>query len=252
MVIINGKNVSHLLVGHRDVETSDAVWLDGAGDSFTDDNLAFIEEIGNQPIGRKFQEKFGLSPNFDAVMATAWKLYPTAPFITTGRFLDALKTLMAGSPDKLIAKVVPVAAAPAAPAPPVDKNGRVLGASQKAWQEHAEWSRTASSRDIAERRRVDPSFAKFYASSLQIEMTQPIDGDVRPFNPHLLPSTTPSNAEAQGIAAKASLLLPQLQAFAAEYVTTPAARVKFLRSTANPFHAQYESSFQACLEAKLI
>lgn len=253
MVIIKGKDVSRLLIGSRDVATSDAVWIPAAGDSFTDDNLLFLEEIKMSPLAKKFLAKFQFGPNFDTIMTTVDRLHPDAPFVTTGLFLDAVKVLMTAAPEKLIPReVVPAAVAPAPPAPAVDKNGRVLGSSQKAWQEHAEWSRTASSRDIAERRRIDPSFAKFYSSSLKLEMTQPIDGDLRPFNPHLTPSKPPSNADVQGIAAQASLLPHQLKAFAAEYVTTRASRVRFLRSTANPFHAQYEASFQAAISAGLI
>ena len=83
-------------------------------------------------------------------------------------------------------------------------------------------------------------------------MTQTIDGDVRPFNPYLTPSKAPSDSDVRGIAAKASLLVPDLEKWAAEYTTTPSSRVRFLRSTANPFYEQYEKSFQAAISAGLI
>ena len=151
-----------------------------------------------------------------------------------------------------------VTSAPAAPAAADDvpraANGTPLTGSQLEWRNFAIWANDpkTSSRDIAERRRTSPSFNKFYQESLKREMNVPIDGDVRPFNSHLTPSPVPSNAEVQGIAAKASLLVPALKQFAAEFVTTPASRVRFLRSSANPSRLEYERSFQACIEAGLI
>jgi hypothetical protein len=108
-------------------------------------------------------------------------------------------------------------------------------------------------RDINERKRTDPKFASFVRTNLQREMNDtPVADSMVPNNPHLLPKQELSDDALRGAAAKASLLLPQLEVWVAEYTTTPSSRVRFLRSVANPFYEQYEKSFQAAISAGLI
>src|SRR5579864_6735266 len=60
---------------------------------------------------------------------------------------------------------IPVEAPVSEPEPdpvPVDRNGRKLSPSQLAWSEMSKWSESASSAQVAERRRTDPEFASFY------------------------------------------------------------------------------------------
>jgi hypothetical protein len=254
--IVRGKNVSGLLVGNRDVQTQDCVWIDGSGESFSESNIAFIEEVAAQPAARKFDERFPLGPNFDAVMAVAWKLYPNAPFITTSRFIDALKTLAAGSSDKLIAKPAAASATPAPmPAPPTDKNGRILSASQIQWGEMTHWSENASTSERKERARRDPAYARFVQKQWDLRLNEnPVDGDMRPFNPQLTPAEDPSAAKLAGIAAKAGLLVPQLISWVSEYQRTPSAKVRSLLSLAsNPLGAvAYTKARDAAIEANLL
>jgi hypothetical protein len=254
MIVINGKDVSRLLIGNREVSTQDAVWIPSTNESLTEDNLLFIEEIKESAVGKKFMSRFVFGPNFDLIEATMYKLHPDAPFVTTGRLLDAMKTLMIGAPDKLIPKVVPVTTPPAESVP-TDKNGRKLSASQIQWGEFTRWSETASTSERKERQRKDPAYAAFVQKQWGLRLNEnPVDGDMTPFNPHLRPKQELSNDAIRGAAAKASLLLPQLEAWVIEYNKTPAARVRALRSPAsNPIgHEKYNQAFEAAINAGLI
>jgi hypothetical protein len=164
-----------------------------------------------------------------------------------------MKTLMTGAPDKLIPRVVPVAALAAEPTPAVDKNGRVLGASQKAWSEYRIFSETHSMQEVRQRMRIDPGYASFVNTNRQREF-QPVGDSYVPTNPHLLPSEDLSNDAVRGIAAKASLLLPDLKKWVVEYNQTPTVRVRALRSPAsNPIgYEAYNAAFEAAIAANLI
>lgn len=176
-----------------EVESGLAVWIPGAHEA---EQKQFIEEVLASVVGRKFAEKYG-SPfdenhNLPLIAEAVGKLYIKRgirlEYMTSGIFIDAMKTVMDVEKDKLIL----LTTEEETPAPtveqeplPTDKNGKPLSASQLAWREHAEFACTASSRQIAERKRTDASFRAFVEDSLRREMQQPIDGDVREANPHL-------------------------------------------------------------------
>src|SRR5882724_6569661 len=61
---------------------------------------------------------------------------------------------------------VPVVEPVVEPEVPRDRNGNPLSASQIAWGEMTRWSQTASSQQIADRRRADPAFEGFYKTNL--------------------------------------------------------------------------------------
>src|SRR6267143_5507682 len=64
-------------------------------------------------------------------------------------------------------EVVPTIEPVIEPEVPKDKNGNVLSESQIAWGEMTRWSQTASSRQIEDRRRIDPAFESFYKTNLR-------------------------------------------------------------------------------------
>jgi len=66
-------------------------------------------------------------------------------------------------------EVVPTVEPVVEPEVPRDRNGNPLSASQIAWGEMTHWSQTASSKQIADRRRVDPAFESFYKTNLRRE-----------------------------------------------------------------------------------
>jgi hypothetical protein len=253
VTIINGQDVSKHLIGCREVETGQAVWIPST-DGRTPEQEIFLEELRESVVGKRFLAKYDLIQNFPAISETMDKLYPERPYVSTGIMLDSMKVLMIAASDKLVPReVVPAVAPPATPAA-VDKNGRPLTDSQKAWSEYRTFSETHSMKEVRDRMRVDPGYASFVNTNREREMNVPIDGDVRPFNTHLLPKKELSSDAVRGIAAKASLLLPDLKKWVIEYHKTPAARVRALRSPgSNPMGFEaYNQAFDAACAANLI
>jgi hypothetical protein len=85
----------------------------------------------------------------------------------------------------------PETAAVPVPDVPRGKDGRPLTSSQLEWRNFAIWANdpNTSSRDIAEKRRSNPSFKKFYVESLKQEMSVPIDGAVTPTSGEMRPTS---------------------------------------------------------------
>jgi hypothetical protein len=243
-----------------DVKTGERVFIPGH------DNAGFYEDLRLRKEWREFSDRYDFrqqtgneeySTN-EAIVEAVLAGLSRGEYPTTSDVCDALKALLRnGGVTKKYGSLVPrpkpelvTLIAPVA----VDKNNKILGSPQLAWQEHARWAATASSQQIAERRRTDASFQKFYESSLRLEMQHEIDGDVRPTNPHIGSQAKPSQAAINVAASKAGLTVPELHAWVEAYNETPSNRVRLLRSAgANPTgYQQYEKAFEAAVAANLI
>ncbi len=125
------------------------------------------------------------------------------------------------------------------PEVPTDRNGRPLSASQLAWGEMTRWSQTASSRQIEDRRRIDPAFASFYHKNLERESAGGVGDAVENLNQRQQVSASPAE---------------ELVAFAAEYHKTPTEKLRQLkRFDTNPYGAaKWNQMFEACVSAGLI
>jgi hypothetical protein len=223
-----------------DTVTRELVWVD--------DDLAaqeaFWEEVRSTDVARQFLRDYGAtSSNNQRIGEIVEKLNPDVEHFTTGMYVDALKVAMnAGELDRK-----PVEEEPAVEAPvevPRDRNGRPLSTAQIAWGEMTRWAEAASSRDIAERRRSDPAFAKFYLACLKQEMNVEIDGDVRPFNPHMK----------QKQPSQAAMHDQKLIEFASRWRSLSAEEIrKSRRFDTSPLTAQtFLDQESACIKAGLI
>ncbi|MGB9474829.1 MAG: hypothetical protein WCE87_07135 [Candidatus Udaeobacter sp.] len=128
------------------------------------------------------------------------------------------------------------------PEVPRDKNGKSLNSAQLAWRQYAVWANDPSttSEMIRQRRATDASFAEFYRRSLSREMTEGGVGDAV----HGL------NDRPQ----VAKQITPELQAWVAEYRTTPNQRVRQLcRADFNPAgYVAYNANLELAISAGLI
>jgi hypothetical protein len=127
------------------------------------------------------------------------------------------------------------------PEVPRDRNGNPLSASQIAWGEMTRWSQTASSKQIADRRRVDPAFESFYKTNLRREAQGTESTQFR------LAGQQPSKPDVSGVS-------PELIAFADEFRRTSMDEVRRRKSqTLNPLSwEKYQKDLDAALAAGLI
>jgi hypothetical protein len=122
---------------------------------------------------------------------------------------------------------------------PRDRNGDPLSASQIAWGEMTCWSQTASSKQIADRRRVDPAFESFYKTNLRRES----QGNSTQF----VLLDKPSKPDVAGVS-------QELLNFADEFRRTGMDEVRRRKSpTLNPLGwEKYQKDLDAALAANLI
>lgn len=191
---------------------------------------AFWEDVKSTPAWSRYVRDYGTSDTNNAIIVAALEtLYGETDEVSADKFLDALQTSMdSGAVKPKPAEIVEPAAAPVSV--PTDKNGKPLTAAQVKWSKFIRWSETASASERKERARRDPAFAAFVQRQWQQEMTQPVDGDMRPFNPHL---------EAQAPPTKSALNNPEAVLFAERYLRMSADEVRAARSRAiNPLTYQ--------------
>jgi hypothetical protein len=138
-------------------------------------------------------------------------------------------------------ETVPVVEPVVEPEVPRDRNGNPLSASQIAWGEMTRWSQTASSKQIADRRRVDPAFESFYKTNLRREAQGTESTQFR------LAGQQPSKPDVSGVS-------PELVAFADEFRRTSMDEVRLRKSpTLNPLGwEKYQKDLDAALAAGLI
>ncbi len=127
------------------------------------------------------------------------------------------------------------------PEVPMDRNGNPLSASQIAWGEMTRWSQTASSKQIADRRRVDPAFESFYKTNLRREAQGTESTQFR------LAGQQPSKPNVSGVS-------QELLNFATEFKKTPMDRVRVLRSPslAPLTFEKYNQNLESAIAAGLV
>jgi hypothetical protein len=210
-------------------------------------NPAFWSEFHETAVWKRFVETYGTTPaNLERIIEILTKLYPDQDYFTVDHVTHAFKTAInsGGSASDPLDRI-PVQAVEPTPEPvPTDKNGRPLSAAQLAWSEMTRWSESATSAQIAERRRTDPAYASFYHTNLVRSFEEVGDGVVEQ-NPHLLPQGAPTTA---------ALKDERLVAFAKRYNSISAAEVRAARSKAiNPLSAgQFEKDLNDAIKLNLL
>lgn len=209
----------------------------------------FGREVGRSAIYQKYADEFERDPERDypLILEKARELNHDPEHITVSMFLHSLETLVLRAPaaDRwrpgyLKRKPAPAPVEEEAPVE-VDRNGRPLSSSQLAWREHAEWSRTATSAQIAERKRTDKSYHRFVENSLRLEMAQPTDG-VMPAGSPLVSKPDVSVAE-----------LERLKDFAAKYRLMSTYEIKTKQTRAiNPSADAFVADVNLCSDLGLL
>ena len=212
-------------------------------------NPAFWQEFHETPVWKRFTTIYAAtSENFERIADILNKMYAGQKYFTFDEVKHVFDTAIrsggsANNPLDRIPVEVDVPVQESEPVP-LGRNGKPLTASQIAWGEMARWSQTATSAQIAERRRTDPAYASFYHNNLVRSFEGVGDGVVEQ-NPHLLPQSSPTTA---------ALNDDKLVAFAKRYNSMAAAEVRAARSKAiNPLSAdQFEKNLNDAIRLNLI
>jgi len=206
------------------------------GSPYDEKTKGFFEDVWASPAGQRFRSEFRSPDNNLRAVDEAQRRFGHAGYVTASQFSEVLGDLMAGDPDfrpnedpeSVVETPAPIEEVP------VDRNGKRLGASQLAWAEMTRWSQTASSRDISERRKIDPAFASFYRKNLEREMAEA--------------------GGAEEAVKPVGTATPELIQFAVAYRNTPADEVRKLkRADYNPFgYQEFNRNVDAAIAAGLV
>jgi len=177
------ENGFHIAYDDAGVEVSRERVLD---DQPNADSSAFFSELAETPEWKVLSEKFDLTDETNlAVVASVVAGIPGKTLISVAQ-AALRKIALAGGVTKFGAMIPRPIEQPAPvveePEVPRDKNGQPLSSAQLAWGEMTRWSLTASSREIAERRRCDPAYASFYRKNLERETNVPVGDAVTDLN----------------------------------------------------------------------
>jgi hypothetical protein len=212
-------------------------------------NPAFWLEFHDTPAWKRFTTIYApTSENFERIVDILNKMYAGQKYFTFDEVKHVFDTAIhsGGSVNDPLDRIpvqvdVPVQESERVP---LGRNGKPLSASQIAWGEMTRWSESATSAQIAERRRTDPAFASFYHTNLVRSFEEVGDGVVEQ-NPHLLSQAAPTTA---------ALKDERLVAFARRYSAMSSAEVRAARSKAiNPLSAdQFEKDLNEAIRLNLI
>lgn len=204
----------------------------------------FAKDVYATSAGKRFlADCENTLDNLNVVYEAAKTLYGDVP-IRVSMYVAALTaTMNAGDLKRKATPAVTPAPTPQAEVPR-DKNGRPLTAAQIKFGEMTRFLAERSSAEIAERRRIDPDFREFIQHNIREQLDQPIDGDVRETNPHLIPKTP----------TKSALADKELVEFANRYRTMSTAEIrKSKRFDSNPLGAKkFNDSEARAIEFGLI
>jgi hypothetical protein len=212
-------------------------------------NPLFWQEFHETAVWKRFVNTYSATrENFERIVDILNKIYPGKDYFTLDQVTDVFNTAVnsGGSASDPLDRIPVEVAVPVQESEPVPvgRNGKPLSASQILWSQMTRWSETATSAEIAERRRTDPAFASFYHTNLVRSFDGVADSVVEQ-NPHLLP---------QGAPTMAALKDERLVSFARKYKSMSSAEVRAARSKAiNPLSAsQFEKDLNDAIRLNLV
>ena len=175
-----------------------------------------LKEILQTSLGEEYKRDYyskAAGEQHLAKILNAAQLIAGGPQITVGNMSHALRLLL--DSGEIQPREIEFEAELAEPEPdtrPRTRDGKLMTQAQIQWSEFRQFSETASTKDIAERKRIDPAFASFVRKNLEREMTGGGVADaVTPAGQSKLPRHDASN---------------ELAAFARAYLTEPTNNLK--------------------------
>jgi hypothetical protein len=210
-----------------------------------------LKEVLQTPTGQRYKQDFYTPEDGDQhlgqILAAAQRL-SGGPEISVQHMERALRLLLdAGDipprdpevPEELAEPVEVVDERPR------DKNGKLLSPQHIQWAEYRRFSESASTKDVAERKRTDAGYAAYVKKQLAAEMNQPIDGAVTPAGQSTLPKPKYASDD------------PELIRFARAYITEPTTNLKprggFVTIAGQPMSwTRYNELLNKAIAARLI